>query len=178
MATLTIEFETARMPYSTLFHRIVRAPEHLYYALLFSSSPEYTGPDPWLSWLAMGFGLALKEGPPGAHTDDRLYPSVRSGARQTLVTATSANGAALKQLGEALGAIEDVRRSGDGREPSSARALAANGVVSRLIVDVVHRGLAEAGLRPAEVRTFDAVLNRAFAALTDPNIFSVRLKSG
>ena len=179
MATLTIEVTTRRMPHSTQFHRIVRAPEHLYYALLFSVDAAYAGPDPWLSWLGMGFGLALKEAPPAAREEDKLSRSVHSTARHTVITASSLNGGILGRLSDLLQVVEDVRESVVGKGPGErVQAVTSSPEVSGLVLDPVREALANAGLRQEEAQALEAQIQRAFAALTDGDIASIDVKEG
>ena len=72
--TLSVVFDTVRMPHTTQFRRLERGTEELYYALVFTTDAYQGRPEVWVSWVEMGFGVGLQEGPPDADlvADDRI----------------------------------------------------------------------------------------------------------
>ncbi len=170
---------TRRMPHSTQFHRIVRAPEHLYYALLLSTSQAYAGrPDPWRSWLRIGFALAVKEAPPGVAAADRLHRSVISEERRTLIRLSSAVPQVISTLHRLLAGIEGARPSvAGGEDAARLEALVQAPQVAAALVGPLSEALADAGLDLDEAGAFMSLSERALIALTDNDITSVELSS-
>ena len=175
MSSVEITFTTRRMPHSTGIHRITRAPEQLYYLLLFSTAPAYAGDaSAWRSWIQMGFSLGLKDGPPGAARPDRLTRSVAPEARRLTVRLESANGDALLGVVRIVQAAEQARAAVTGTgEEARGIALAARPEVASLLTRQVAAALEKAGLRPDETQTLMGVLHRALGALADEDVTSV-----
>jgi hypothetical protein len=108
--TFVVSFETQRMPHSTELKRLLRAVDCLYYALLFSGSEEYAGQDEvWRSWVKLGFGTGLQEGPPGAREDDRIRINTFSEGKQLTFTVSAGDPSTLHRWSELLREIDRIR---------------------------------------------------------------------
>jgi hypothetical protein len=103
-----ITVRTSRMPHGSEFKRIHKAVEHLYYLVLFTAVPEYSGrADTWDSWLQVGTDLGVREAPKVVAPADRYVESVYSGAREVRISPRG-NAQALDRLVQLLRSVPGI----------------------------------------------------------------------
>jgi hypothetical protein len=175
--TVQLVFDTVRMPHTTQFRRIERGVEELYYDLLFTSKTAYQDrPDVWASWVEMGFGVGLQEGPPGADRDDRIQISMRTQGKRMTLTASGGDDETRSQLSALLAHIETLRGALRGRDDSQrADHVVADERVAAQLVTPVTTAIGQAGLSPADQQLLITALRRNLAALTHPELGTVTL---
>ena len=177
MPSLNLAVNTSRMPFTTKFSQISRAPEHLYYALLFSTNPAYSKrEDVWITWLEMGFNLAIRDAPPGAAPSDRIVRTVHHTPRRIEMSLEGGRRTEVAKLEGLLKTIEGLRKGISAKEPSArAKTLMANKEVNAALVAPVMAALKGAKLRPSEIELFESTIGQALYTLTDPDITSVEV---
>ncbi len=177
---LNVAVNTRRMPHTTQFSRMIKAPEHLYYFLLLGTNPSYAkNQDVWTSWLQMGFGLALREGPPGSAKADSLKITVHHTPRRIESVVEGGHKETVAKLEKLMKAIEGLRPSVASKdEAGRAQAVAANKEVAAQLLAPVEAAFKANGLRPQEIASFHAPLNQALFTLTDPDITSLEVGAG
>src|SRR5215211_2197210 len=110
MSTLKVTVTTKTMPHTSEFFAVVKAVEHFYYALLFSTDPAYAGrEDPWVSWVEQGFSAAIRQAPPATAESHELTTSVRSDGKIIGITASSLHSEVLDQVAAVLSAVDEHR---------------------------------------------------------------------
>ena len=177
--TLAIAIETRRMPNTTKFRRIVKAPENLYYFLLFSGNSRYQGSqETWQTWLDMGFNLAVRDAPPGAAREHHALFTVKPRPRVTEISVTGGEPKTMDGLDRLLRALEKRRPQVSSIQEPAARAKAAMGdkeIESQLLMPAMN-ALRAASLTPRVINGFIDPLDQAIAALTDDYITSVKIE--
>ncbi len=175
MPSFDMVVNTRRMLRSTPFHRMTKAPERLYYIVLFSTSPAYASrAEVWRSWLQMGFILSMKDPPSEAAEADRLAWTVTSEGTRTAVHLSSPRGEVLETVRTVLQAVEAARPTLAGKDGAAkARALLASKPVSERVLGPASRAFKAAGLRKDESDTLADLLAKALVALADDDIASV-----
>ncbi|HEV7679162.1 MAG TPA: hypothetical protein VGQ42_11390 [Candidatus Dormibacteraeota bacterium] len=133
-----ITVRTSRMPHGSEFKRIHKAVEHLYYLVLFTAVPEYSGrSDTWESWLQVGTDLGVREAPKVVAPADRYVESIYSGAREVRITPRG-NAQALERLDALVESPATIEaRFQTASLPPRFQALLRQSVASLTVSDVV-----------------------------------------
>jgi hypothetical protein len=140
-----ITVRTSRMPHGSEFKRIHKAVEHLYYLVLFTSVPEYTGrTDTWDAWLQVGTDLGVREAPKVVAPADRYVDSIYSGTREIRITAQG-NAQALARLEDLVQSPATIEAQFEAASlPPRFRELLRQSVASLSVGDVVSISVAAA----------------------------------
>jgi len=175
MANLNVTIDTSRMLDGAQFRHASKGVERLYYLLLFSTAPAYTGKvEPWVFWTAQGVNLSVREAPPGAAILDRLRISISPGARRIGLRATGGHKEALEKLRNVLAEIDKIRPSVAELSDSERPAMVmANTAIASALVEPLQKALAQSGIRKEERAALENVLHQALAGLTDREITSM-----
>jgi hypothetical protein len=175
MAVLDVDLSFPHSPITSLQKRIEKGIEQLYYAKLFLASPSYADGDVWRRWHERGFHVAIFSPPPGTLSGDRIRVRLRAPSPTPQVSVTGTNLDALHDLESMLQSIDAVRPGlvGGG---SDARATALrDGDLGGVVVQPLVEAVGTAGLDGDAVDDYLAMLQRAFDALTDDSISSIRI---
>jgi hypothetical protein len=173
MNQLRLVADCSSMLISTQFFRFSKAVEQFYYALLFSD--DYAGPNPWNSWIGIGFHVAVKSAPPAAGENDLLTIDTRPG-RTFEVTATGNNSRALVRLSETLQAIERARTAlPAGSEEARLKVLLDNSAVEQHLLRPVRESLKRYGVSNEAAEPVWSMIRRGLSALTNWQIQSVKI---
>lgn len=175
--SLAIAIETRRTPNTMKFRRFVKAPENLYYFLLFSGNSRYQGSrETWRTWLDMGFNLEVRDAPPGAALEHHALFTMKPRPPVAEISVTGGDAQTLGRLERLLRAVENNRPQVSSIQDPTARAKAAMAdkeIDSQLVMPVMN-ALRAAWLTPREISGFVAPLDQAIATLTDGFITSAR----
>ena len=176
MATLKIEVASEYALTTTQMKGIEKGVEAFYYVGLFSDAKPYAGtPEPWRSWLKMGFSTSLREAPSAAAQFDRVIMTVRPDGKVVHLDLSGANKSALSDLQAVLEIIEGLRGSLRGRNDEERDdALEANQELQKKLLVPLMDSLKRSGCRPDEVDEFMAMVRRGLVAMTDNEITTIR----
>ena len=179
MPSLELVINSRRMPYSTLFSRWMKAPEHLYYLLLFSTNHSYANSaDAWRSWLQVGFNLAVKDAPPAAAKPHRIRVTVGHQWRRIEISIDGGDRKTLADLEHLLQTIEKLRPSVTGREDTErATTLMADKEINAQLMSPLKQTFKACSLRVDEVEALRRPLAQALYALTDDYITSLGIQA-
>jgi hypothetical protein len=170
---------TRRMPHTTQYSRLMKAPEHLYYLLLLATHARYArDPQFWRSWISMGFGMAVREGPPGTERAHHVEFTIEHNPRRFAVSIDGGERDTLARLANLLAAIESRRPALAQLDPEArADALEADASVREQLIDPVRAAFTASGLSQGEVDALRRPLRQALFSLSDPDIVSLEVGS-
>jgi hypothetical protein len=176
MTTLNMTVTTQKMPHTSEFFAVVKAVEHFYYALLFSTDASYAGrTEPWTSWIEQGFSAAIRQAPPETGEMDKLTTSVRSDGKLIEMTASSLNGEVLDKLARLLAAVDSHRVSTGSAGANDAPA--SKDIQEQLLVPV-SEALRKSGLDSRDSNAITEVLQKGLRALTYRDVDSIKVSAG
>jgi hypothetical protein len=175
MAVLRLKVDTKKMPHTSEFFGVVKAVEHFYYALLFSTDASYKGrAEPWVSWVEQGFSAAIREAPPDTGETDRLTTSVHSDGKIIEMTASSSNGDVLDKVARLLAAVDAQRVATAGQIQNGA----PSGDVQEQLFGPVSAELQASGVDRRVSGAITAALSTGVRALTYRDIESIDVTAG
>ena len=174
MPSLEVAINSRRMPYSTLFSRWMKAPEHLYYFFLLSIHPSYAGDaEAWRSWIRMGFSLALRDGPPSAKAH-RLVMNAHHTPRRIVMSIEGGDADTMAELEKLIRTIDTLRPSLAGKEDQACgEALFSNALIDNQLVRPAKHAWATCGLTAAETAALTGPLKLALAALASDYVTGI-----
>ncbi len=177
MGQIQVVIQNVEAPHSQRYFWQVKAIEHLYYALLFSSSGTYSKrAEPWRSWLQMGFGSWVRDPPPDVGDADRLHLTTRSEGKKVTVKGSSPRADVLETLRRILIQLAAAPvPSVDGDAEARLEGALASKEVKSSLLQPVTACLRQNKLSAEETEAFDGMLRRSLRALTDPQVASMEI---
>jgi len=175
--TLKVVVESTDFPRPAQFFPTVAAINNLYYALLFSTDPQYKGKiNAWTTWMQMGFDYSVREPVRSARTADRVRFTTHSDMKNIELTSTGGNVNILEKEASLLGEIAAARDSAQKAEDDGERSkiLAANEKIASQLVKPVRAALEENALRADEMAKIMGMVNDTLTSLTFRNVKSIR----
>lgn len=176
-----LTISTNRMPHTTVFTRLIKAPEHLYYFLLLAGDARHARqPQAWRAWSGMGFDLAVREAPPGVERAERIKVTVNHSPRQVSLRIDGGDATALARLKDVMQSVMQsiaaLRASAGGQENMArAQSLAGSQSLQEKLLSPVRASFRDAGLRAEEIEAFESLLKRCLYGLSDPCIDALQV---
>lgn len=152
MAQTEFRVNTSRTLDSTKLMKLPKAIENLYYAKLVTGTPVYAKSQAlWINWHQMGFGTAIRQGPPDINRDDRCLVETEPAARWVQVRLESPKADLVKHVEAVVTKVETLRVALKGKdEADRLKALMADNDIAALVVNPVIAALKPLALRAEE----------------------------
>lgn len=169
MPQTEFRINTSRTLDSTKLMKLPKAIENLYYMKLVTGTPAYAKNQAlWINWHQMGFGTAVRQGPPDINRNDRCRVETEPAARWVQVRLEAPKADLIKHVESVVAKVEAARASWKGKEEAERlKALKADKDLAALVLNPVIAALKPLALRPEESDRIIRAAEEGLVWLTD-----------